>query len=50
MFFHAIYQFGVQLKIDVKIFFFACTHRHNFVAKCGGTAWCETNIFIWSMQ
>jgi len=22
----------------------------NFVAKCGGTAWCETNIFIGSMQ
>jgi len=29
-----------------------CMHRRNFVAKCGVTAWCETNIslFIRSMQ
>jgi len=25
-------------------------HGRNFVTKCGGTAWCETNIFIRSMQ
>ena len=25
-------------------------HGRNFVVKCGGTAWCETNIEIGSMQ
>jgi len=25
-------------------------HGRNFVVKCGGTAWCETNIVIGSMQ
>ena len=27
-----------------------CWHGRNFVVKCGGTAWCETNAVIWSMQ
>jgi len=27
-----------------------CRHERNFVVKCGGTAWCETNIVIRSMQ
>ena len=26
------------------------THGRNFVVKCGGTPWCETNIVIGSMQ
>jgi len=25
-------------------------HEHNFAVKCGGAAWCETNIVIWPMQ
>jgi len=25
-------------------------HGRNFVVKCGGTAWCQTNIVIGSMQ
>jgi len=25
-------------------------HGRNFVVKCGGAAWCETNIVIGSMQ
>jgi len=25
------------------------THGRNFVVKCGGTAWCESNIVIRSM-
>jgi len=32
---------------------FACNRGHhgrNFVVKCGGTAWYETNIVIGSMQ
>jgi len=24
-------------------------HGRSFVAKCGGTAWCETNVFIRAM-
>jgi len=28
----------------------AAIHWRNFVAKCGGTAWCETNIFIQLIQ
>jgi len=30
----------------------ACSwaHGRNFVVKCEGTAWCETNIVIGSMQ
>jgi len=32
--------------------FFTCfqTHGRNFVVKCGGTAWCETNTVLGSMS
>jgi len=26
------------------------TNGRNFVEDCGGTAWCETNIVLWSMR
>jgi len=32
------------VSIDVSL------HGRNFVVKYGGTAWCETNIVIRSMQ
>ena len=39
-------------KIDAQgtLDLVASTHGRNFVVKCGGAAWCKTNIVIGSMQ
>jgi len=37
-------------EIEILSSFFTSHHERNFVVKCGGTPWCETNIVIGSMQ
>jgi len=51
---HAAYELQYYLVANFKGKHFVggcgCSdHGRNFVAKCGGTAWCKTNIFIRAM-
>jgi len=44
-------KLSVALRKEVYVSYHnPVLHGRNFAAKCGGTAWCETNIVIRSMQ
>jgi len=58
---HATHELRMRIKYARNFLFFIMwllcvqllrrkNHGRNFVVKCGGTAWCETNIVIGSMQ